>query len=105
MGLFMMSQASPGNPAVIHYLLMQKMDCWEAIGLVYLLCGIHPSGGTWTLKYYFDQASRFSDEAAKIDGAGNLKIMLPDRISHYRARNDLHCNLRLVWSWNDLSIL
>ena len=58
--------------------------------------------GTWTLKSYFDQLPDSLIESARIDGAGNLKIMfqivfpitVPGMISI--------AIYGFVWSWNDL---
>ena len=58
--------------------------------------------GTWTLKSYFDQLPDSLIESARIDGAGNLKIMfqivfpitIPGMISI--------AIYGFVWSWNDL---
>ena len=58
--------------------------------------------GTWTLKSYFDQIPDSLMESAKLDGAGNLRIMLqivfplavPGMISI--------AIYGFVWSWNDL---
>ena len=58
--------------------------------------------GTWTLKSYFDNLPDSLIESAKIDGAGNLRIMfsiifpmaVPGLVSI--------AIYGFVWSWNDL---
>lgn len=58
--------------------------------------------GTWTLKTYFDQLPDSLIESAKIDGAGNLRIML--RIIFPMAIPGMFsiASYGFVWSWNDL---
>ncbi|MCI8832477.1 MAG: carbohydrate ABC transporter permease [Lachnospiraceae bacterium] len=104
MGLFMMSQAFPQAILLLSiYLLMQKMGLlgsYWALLISYVVFTL--SVGTWTLKSYFDQLPDSLIESAKIDGAGNLKIMLqivfpitvPGMISI--------AIYGFVWSWNDL---
>jgi multiple sugar transport system permease protein len=104
MGLFMMSQAFPQAILLLSiYLLMQKMGLlgsYWALLISYVVFTLPV--GTWTLKSYFDQLPDSLIESAKIDGAGNLKIMLqivfpitvPGMISI--------AIYGFVWSWNDL---
>ena len=104
MGLFMMSQAFPQAILLLAiYLLMQKMGLlgsYWALLISYVVFTLPV--GTWTLKSYFDQLPDSLIESAKIDGAGNLKIMLqivfpitvPGMISI--------AIYGFVWSWNDL---
>lgn len=104
MGLFMMSQAFPQAILLLSiYLLMQKMGLlgsYWALLISYVVFTLPVR--TWTLKSYFDQLPDSLIESAKIDGAGNLKIMLqivfpitvPGMISI--------AIYGFVWSWNDL---
>ena len=104
MGLFMMSQAFPQAILLLSiYLLMQKLGLlgsYWALLISYVVFTLPV--GTWTLKSYFDQLPDSLIESAKIDGAGNLKIMLqivfpitvPGMISI--------AIYGFVWSWNDL---
>lgn len=104
MGLFMMSQAFPQAILLLSiYLLMQKvglLGSYWALLISYAVFTLPV--GTWTLKSYFDQLPDSLIESAKIDGAGNLKIMLqivfpitvPGMISI--------AIYGFVWSWNDL---
>lgn len=104
MGLFMMSQAFPQAILLLSiYLLMQKvglLGSYWALLISYVVFTLPV--GTWTLKSYFDQLPDSLIESAKIDGAGNLKIMLqivfpitvPGMISI--------AIYGFVWSWNDL---
>lgn len=104
MGLFMMSQAFPQAILLLSiYLLMQKMGLlgsYWALLISYVVFTLPV--GTWTLKSYFDQLPDSLIESVKIDGAGNLKIMLqivfpitvPGMISI--------AIYGFVWSWNDL---
>ncbi len=104
MGLFMMSQAFPQAILLLSiYLLMQKMGLLGSYWALLISCVVFTLPvGTWTLKSYFDQLPDSLIESAKIDGAGNLKIMLqivfpitvPGMISI--------AIYGFVWSWNDL---
>ena len=104
MGLFMMSQAFPQAILLLSiYVLMQKTgllgSSW-ALLISYVVFTLPV--GTWTLKSYFDQLPDSLIESARIDGAGNLKIMfqivfpitVPGMISI--------AIYGFVWSWNDL---
>lgn len=104
MGLFMMSQAFPQAILLLSiYVLMQKMGLlgsYWALLISYVVFTLPV--GTWTLKSYFDQLPDSLIESARIDGAGNLKIMfqivfpitVPGMISI--------AIYGFVWSWNDL---
>lgn len=104
MGLFMMSQAFPQAILLLSiYVLMQKtglLGSYWALLISYVVFTLPV--GTWTLKSYFDQLPDFLIESARIDGAGNLKIMfqivfpitVPGMISI--------AIYGFVWSWNDL---
>lgn len=104
MGLFMMSQAFPQAILLLSiYVLMQKtglLGSYWALLISYVVFTLPV--GTWTLKSYFDQLPDSLIESAKIDGAGNLKIMfhivfpvtIPGMISI--------AIYGFVWSWNDL---
>lgn len=104
MGLFMMSQAFPQAILLLAiYTLMQKtglLGSYWALLISYTVFTLPV--GTWTLKSYFDQLPDSLIESAKIDGAGNLHIMLrivfpitmPGMISI--------AIYGFVWSWNDL---
>lgn len=104
MGLFMMSQAFPQAILLLSiYVLMQKtglLGSYWALLISYVVFTLPV--GTWTLKSYFDQLPDSLIESARIDGAGNLKIMLqivfpitvPGMISI--------AIYGFVWSWNDL---
>ena len=104
MGLFMMSQAFPQAILLLSiYVLMQKtglLGSYWALLISYVVFTLPV--GTWTLKSYFDQLPDSLIESARIDGAGNLKIMfqivfpitVPGMISI--------AFYGFVWSWNDL---
>lgn len=104
MGLFMMSQAFPQAILLLSiYVLMQKtglLGSYWALLISYVVFTLPV--GTWTLKSYFDQLPDSLIESARIDGAGNLKIMfqivfpitIPGMISI--------AIYGFVWSWNDL---
>lgn len=104
MGLFMMSQAFPQAILLLSiYVLMQKLGLlgsYSALLISYVVFTLPV--GTWTLKTYFDQLPDSLIESAKIDGAGNLRIMaqiifpmaVPGMISI--------AIYGFVWSWNDL---
>lgn len=104
MGLFMMSQAFPQAILLLSiYVLMQKtglLGSYRALLISYVVFTLPV--GTWTLKSYFDQLPDSLIESARIDGAGNLKIMfqivfpitVPGMISI--------AIYGFVWSWNDL---
>ena len=104
MGLFMMSQAFPQAILLLSiYVLMQKtglLGSYWALLISYVVFTLPV--GTWTLKSYFDQLPDSLIESARIDGAGNLKIMfqivfpitVPGTISI--------AIYGFVWSWNDL---
>lgn len=104
MGAFMMSQAFPQAILLLSiYLMMQKLGLlgsyWSLL-ISYVVFTLPV--GTWTLKGYFDALPDSLIESAKIDGAGNLKIMrkiifpmaVPGMISI--------AIYGFVWSWNDL---
>ena len=104
MGLFMMSQAFPQAILLLSiYVLMQKtglLGSYWALLISYVVFTLPV--GTWTLKSYFDQLPDSLIESARIDGAGNLKIMfqivfpitVPGMISI--------AIYGFVWSWNAL---
>lgn len=104
MGLFMMSQAFPQAILLLAiYALMNKaglLGSYWALIISYVVFTLPV--GTWTLKSYFDQIPDSLMESAKLDGAGNLRIMLqiifplavPGMISI--------AIYGFVWSWNDL---
>ena len=104
MGAFLMSQAFPQAILLLSiYLLMQRLGLlgsyWSLL-ISYVVFTLPV--GTWTLKSYFDQLPTSLIESAKIDGAGNLRIMrqiifpmaVPGMISI--------AIYGFVWSWNDL---
>ena len=104
MGAFLMSQAFPQAILLLSiYLLMQRLGLlgsyWSLL-ISYVVFTLPV--GTWTLKSYFDQLPDSLIESAKIDGAGNLRIMrqiifpmaVPGMISI--------AIYGFVWSWNDL---
>lgn len=104
MGMFMMSQAFPQAILLLSiYSLMNKaglLGSYWALLISYVVFTLPV--GTWTLKSYFDQIPDSLIESAKIDGAGNWKIMsqivfpmaVPGMISI--------AIYGFVWSWNDL---
>lgn len=104
MGAFMMSQAFPQAILLLAiYLMMQRfhlLGSYWSLLISYVVFTLPV--GTWTLKGYFDGISNSLIESAKIDGAGNLKIMtrivfpmaIPGMISI--------AIYGFVWSWNDL---
>lgn len=104
MGMFMMSQAFPQAILLLSiYVLMQKLGLlgsYWALMISYVVFTLPV--GTWTLKSYFDQLPDSLIESAKIDGAGNLRIMrqiifpmaVPGMLSI--------AIYGFVWSWNDL---
>lgn len=104
MGLFMMSQAFPQAILLLAiYILMKKMGLlgsYWALLISYTVFTLPV--GTWTLKSYFDQIPDSVIESAKIDGAGNLRIML--RIIFPLAVPGMItiAIYGFVWSWNDL---
>lgn len=104
MAAFMMSQAFPQAILLLSiYLMMQRfglLGSYWSLMISYVVFTLPV--GTWTLKGYFDGISDSLIESAKIDGAGNLKIMskivfpmaIPGMISI--------AIYGFVWSWNDL---
>lgn len=104
MGIFMMSQAFPQAILLLAiYTMMNKaglLGSYWALIISYVVFTLPV--GTWTLKSYFDQIPDSLMESAKLDGAGNLRIMLqivfplavPGMISI--------AIYGFVWSWNDL---
>lgn len=104
MGMFMMSQAFPQAILLLSiYVLMQKLGLlgsYWALLISYVVFTLPV--GTWTLKSYFDQLPDALIESAKIDGAGQMRIMfqiifpmaVPGMISI--------AIYGFVWSWNDL---
>ena len=104
MGAFMMSQAFPQAILLLSiYLMMQKLGLlgsYWALMISYVVFTLPV--GTWTLKGYFDGISNSLIESAKIDGAGNFRIMtkivfpmaVPGMVSI--------AIYGFVWSWNDL---
>ena len=104
MGAFMMSQAFPQAILLLAiYLMMQRfhlLGSYWSLLISYVVFTLPV--GTWTLKGYFDGISNSLIESAKIDGAGNLRIMtrivfpmaIPGMISI--------AIYGFVWSWNDL---
>ena len=104
MGAFMMSQAFPQAILLLSiYLMMQKaglLGSYWALIISYVVFTLPV--GTWTLKSYFDNLPDSLIESAKIDGAGNLRIMfsiifpmaVPGLVSI--------AIYGFVWSWNDL---
>ena len=104
MGMFMMSQAFPQAILLLAiYTMMNKaglLGSYWALLISYVVFTLPV--GTWTLKSYFDQIPDSLIESAKLDGAGNLRIMLqiifplavPGMISI--------AIYGFVWSWNDL---
>ena len=104
MGLFMISQAFRQPILLLSiYVLMQKLGLLGSYGALLISYVVFTLPvGTWTLKTYFDQLPDSLIESAKIDGAGNLRIMaqiifpmaVPGMISI--------AIYGFVWSWNDL---
>lgn len=104
MGMFMMSQAFPQAILLLSiYMLMQKLGLlgsYWALLISYTVFTLPV--GTWTLKSYFDQLPYSLIESAKLDGAGNFRIMqkiifplaVPGMVSI--------AIYGFVWSWNDL---
>ena len=104
MGAFMMSQAFPQAILLLSiYLMMQKLGLlgsYWSLMISYVVFTLPV--GTWTLKGYFDGIPDSLIESAKIDGAGNLRIMtrivfpmaIPGMISI--------AIYGFVWSWTDL---
>lgn len=104
MGMFMMSQAFPQAILLLAiYAMMNKaglLGSYWALIISYVVFTLPV--GTWTLKSYFDQIPDSLMESAKLDGAGNFRIMLqiifplavPGMISI--------AIYGFVWSWNDL---
>lgn len=104
MGMFMMSQAFPQAILLLAiYTMMNKaglLGSYWALIISYVVFTLPV--GTWTLKSYFDQIPDSLMESAKLDGAGNLRIMLqivfplavPGMVSI--------AIYGFVWSWNDL---
>jgi len=104
MGAFLMSQAFPQAILLLSiYMLMQKfglLGSYWSLLISYVVFTLPV--GTWTLKSYFDALPNSLIESAKIDGAGNLRIMrsiifpmaVPGMISI--------AIYGFVWSWNDL---
>ena len=104
MGMFMMSQAFPQAILLLSiYMLMNKtglLGSYWALIISYVVFTLPV--GTWTLKSYFDAISDSLIESAKMDGAGNFRIMMqivfplavPGMISI--------AIYGFVWAWNDL---
>ena len=104
MGMFMMSQAFPQAILLLAiYTMMNKaglLGSYWALIISYVVFTLPV--GTWTLKSYFDQIPDSLMESAKLDGAGNLRIMLqivfplavPGMVSI--------AIYGFVWSWHDL---
>ena len=104
MGRFMMRQAFTQAILLLAiYTMMNKaglLGSYWALIISYVVFTLPV--GTWTLKSYFDQIPDSLMESAKLDGAGNFRIMLqiifplavPGMISI--------AIYGFVWSWNDL---
>lgn len=104
MGMFMMSQAFPQAILLLAiYAMMNKaglLGSYWALIISYVVFTLPV--GTWTLKSYFDQIPDSLIESAKLDGAGNFRIMsqivfplaVPGMVSI--------AIYGFVWSWNDL---
>lgn len=104
MGAFMMSQAFPQAILLLSiYLMMQKLGLlgsYWSLMISYVVFTLPV--GTWTLKGYFDGIPDSLIESAKIDGAGNFRIM--SRIVFPMAVPGMVsiAIYGFVWSWNDL---
>lgn len=104
MGMFMMSQAFPQAILLLSiYMLMQKLGLLGSYWALLISYSVFTLPvGTWTLKSYFDQLPYSLIESAKLDGAGNFRIMqkiifplaVPGMVSI--------AIYGFVWSWNDL---
>lgn len=104
MGMFMMSQAFPQAILLLAIYSMMKsvglLGSYWALIVSYVVFTLPV--GTWTLKSYFDQIPDSLMESAKLDGAGNFRIMsqiifplaVPGMVSI--------AIYGFVWSWNDL---
>ena len=104
MGMFMMSQAFPQAILLLAiYTMMNKaglLGSYWALIISYVVFTLPV--GTWTLKSYFDAIPDSLIESAKLDGAGNFRIMfqiifplaVPGMVSI--------AIYGFVWSWNDL---
>ena len=104
MGMFMMSQAFPQAILLLAiYTMMNKaglLGSYGALIISYVVFTLPV--GTWTLKSYFDAIPDSLIESAKLDGAGNFRIMfqiifplaVPGMVSI--------AIYGFVWSWNDL---
>jgi len=104
MALIMMGQAFPHAILLLTiYTVMSRFNLLDNyLSLILSFVTFTLPVGTWTLKAYFDQIPNALIESAKIDGAGQFKIMrsivfplsIPGVISI--------AIYGFVWSWNDL---
>ena len=104
MGMFMMSQAFPQAILLLAiYTMMNKaglLGSYWALIISYVVFTLPV--GTWTLKSYFDQIPDSLMESAKLDGAGNLRIMLQIVFPLAVPGTISIAIYGFVWSWNDL---
>ncbi len=85
------------------YVLMQKLGLlgsYYALMISYVVFTLPV--GTWTLKTYFDQLPDSLIESAKIDGAGNFRIMWKIIFPMAAPGMVSIAIYGFVWSWNDL---
>ncbi|KLU62435.1 trehalose transport system permease protein SugB [Peptococcaceae bacterium CEB3] len=102
--LIMTSQMFPQVALLLTLYLMMKafglLNTYLALVISYVSFTLPV--GTWTLKAYFDQIPNSLIESAKLDGAGQMKII--HRIIFPLAVPGLASTAiyGFVWSWNDL---
>ncbi len=104
MGAIMVSQAFPQALLLLSiYPLMQTLGLLDtSISIILSYVALTLPLGTWTLKVYFDQISTSLIEAARIDGANDIHIML--RVVFPLAVPGMMtiAIYSFVWAWNDL---
>lgn len=104
MGMFMMSQASPQAILLLAiYTMMNKaglLGSYWALIISYVVFTLPV--GTWTLKSYFDAIPDSLIESAKLDGAGNFRIMFQIIFPLAVLGMISIAIYGFVWSWNDL---
>lgn len=104
MGMFMMSQAFPQAILLLAiYTMMNKaglLGSYWALIISYVVFTLPV--GTWTLKSYFDAIPDSLIESAKLDGAGNFRIMFQIIFPLAVLGMISIAIYGFVWSWNDL---
>lgn len=104
MGGIMISQAFPhGLLLLAIYPLMQKIGLIDnPISIILAYIALILPLGTWTLKSYFDQIPDSLIEAARVDGAGEMRTMFQVIFPLAVPGMMTIAIYSFVWAWNDL---